>query len=1805
MVQVQPQYQANHAVYIRLSPFEGETISIHEQDTTTTMRFSKIFQRSAQVYCAPAHSIDGDVIEAAAILSNNAEYVRGLNCHFGDIPLFVNGKIEVVRIRNTPDLFIFFDRFYGKDNYWITCNGIPVRPQVDWITYSNGMKPNIKVHPRMRGGSAPTQKSFLDVIDDQYTWTKCELGPAVPTQRLQKQFRNKRKFELWTCEKQLYTDCTQQLQNFESNELDLNGILDRYLDQDITSLVEDLGMLLVQFMRAKTNTDRLLCLTVFCKLRSGKSLIFSAAELISDVFNDLVHPEMQADDLTQEWLDKITDFRGLLSNWETLKESTLVQKMMKVYKFAIAVGVFTAMGITIDKTTIAICKKEMGFDILGGSFVVALLDAIALIMQRALMFKQTGEWSSFFHGPKSYGAWYDMCMKLKRESQFLGDLEAVGTSYHEFVKDVKVAIEHGEAILKYGTITSGFEIKAVKVLLNDLKMIQSNIFTYSEAQKSRRPPFALLVHSGSSLAKSTFVDMLFKYMGQIWNLPATDEFKYPRNSADPFWSGWNSSKWFILLDDIAYINPNRPEPDASLMEMIQLVNDVPLVPNQASLDDKGKNPVRARAVIATTNIKHLNAHARFACPLAVQRRLPFVINLRPKQQFARSDSPEMIDPSKLPPITEDWPDFWHIEVERVIDAGSGFATHQFVKQFSEINDFLDWLRLTMEIYDEVQNKASLGCKAMTNFKVCLDCNRVKCICAEMQAYDHQIEIPPYVVLGDDYEVVEHEGALTFHSKYTFCEKDGYNYACSLTAYKDGIKIYSRTAPVNCVEHVERKKRMQAEERAEYADVLAEIIEIQAERTGGWIKRLFARALCSGIHLYARSRTVRNIVHSALEWKIVRKFAFAGIDAYSSTVYSQNRKMYVFMGELAKKAYLTPRWKWALAGIATVSALYSAYMIFKPSSKSEKKGRNVGEWKTMDDSEVEAKLESGEFIPWKQALKEESELLERRTLNTTFVEPELQGMRMSVVDNHFPTTERENVWKRDDYEVSKFDMTPLNVQYKNLDFDHLMRIVSKNTARIRISNGIRVREGSAFCVGGHLWLTNNHTFFDEGDLEVRLETENTLVGTTPNVVMKVRQHELFRDIEHDLVWFQVLCWETKRDLRPLIRKPTLNIKCRAAYTGYNKQRQIQVNTVDAVQLGEAYFEKYDTLIPAWSGYSKTLTVVGDCGMPLVSYGSPCVAILGIHALGNQQNQVWATAIDSFMVERAVMHFARPIVQCGVPRISAPSASKKLVALRQWSPLRWMTSGSVCTYGSYDEFRVTSRSKVRNTLLGKEILHERDWKVDAVAPELKDWRPWHHALNDITHQSHGAMDSLLVRECAKAYVEDVIAGLTEQDIDNLQVLSDNATVNGIAGVKFIDKMNFKSSMGEPYCKSKRGFLEGPVNQKQFVPEVQDRINHVLECYKAGRRACPVFSGQLKDEPRASKKVAEGKVRVFTGAPVDWSFVVRKYLLTTVKVIQENPFLFEASPGCAAQTLEWEQYFDFLTTFGDDRMVAGDYGKFDKKMGAMLILEAFWMLSQILKHAGWSDEDLMIIHCIGEDTAFSFVNFGGDLLQFFGSNPSGHPLTVIINCLVNALYMRYCFASLHPGSESISIKLRQFKKLVKLLTYGDDNVMNVSRDADWFNHTAIQTVLASVGVEYTMADKESESRPFINIAEVSYLKRSWRWDQDIGAIVCPLEEASIKKMLTVCIPSDEESPEFHMASVMVSAANEWFWYGKSTFERERAWLVDLANRHGITRELEIKKLPTWQELYDRFWKASEGIATNGSKGIITQARTAMLSN
>ncbi len=1664
---------------------------------------------------------------------------------------YVRTSVALLRRGTCAPLFESLEK-RGMFDYYITLGGKPVTRTTLVSDLTIDHNAQFSACARMRGGSDridPTQyfetPKYHGQSADQWVVAhqKSELRSDFLTERQAKKTRAKlRKFELQALD----------------YELDLQGSLKKIIDPEVMSLIEDLSILCLQFLRASSNTDRLIAAMSFYKARAGSSIVYGMAGAVSDVFNDFFGPELQAE---ETWLEGVTNFRELLDNWSAICTSSLVQRFMKAYKFAVALGVFSMIGIKIDKDMIAACKRESGFELGGASFIYSIVDAISLLLQRGLMFMASGEWQTLFHGPKSYGKWFDQCVKVRRESNFVGNLEAVGTNYHSFTADVASAIETGESILRFGERTTGIEAKNIKMLLNEMKMIQANLFTYNEAQQSRRPPFSLLVCSGSSLAKSTFVDMLFKFMGQVWKLEASDAFKYTRNSAEPFWSGWNSSKWFILLDDIAYINPNSPVQDISLTEMISLVNDVPLVPNQAALEDKGKNPVRARAVVATTNVKDLNAHAHFSCPLAVQRRLPFVINLAPKKQYAREDSPNMIDPLKLPPITDDWPDFWLISVERVVDAGEGRARHEVLECFGNVNDFLDWLRITMHEFDAVQAKAAAGCSAMADFKLCDLCNRVKCVCKQLQAHRSR-DLPKGVNLGDNFTLVDSENGITYHEDFEYLPKDGYNYMCTQITLKGGKVLYKRVVPVLVEQRSISDTRL--ESRAEYAEILAEIVRRQSLAASEGVYKYTSLVVSAFVELYSKSRLVRRLADAALDWKVCRWLVLWLCNKFLN-IGESSRAMCVKLGDIVYRAYMTPRWKIVLAGLTVAAGsilVFKGYRMMTARKEAEK----------PETPAVDSPLEPE--APEAPAA-------------------ECQALRKPANQDIFEKTEKENVWKRDDFEVCSIDKTPSNVNYKTLSFDHLTTLICKNVARIKVSNGVRAREGNAFCVGGHLWMTNNHTVHASGDLEVSLAVTPDFPGVSQNVTVKMRQTEFFRLPQSDVVFFEITALSPKKDLRQLVRKPTLHLRGKGFYVGYSKERLRRRVQVAAVQLDSTYVEELDLYLPAWRGVTGEPTVVGDCGMPLVTYGEPVVAIVGIHMLGNANCDIWATAIDSEMVGKAVAHFARPIVQCSYPVLDAPSVQKSLVALHQKSPLRWIEHGTVTVFGSFAGFTHTARSKVRPTLLGDTIIAERGWVVDAHAPKLQDWRPWRHALLDITGQKYGAVDPVKLRQCGQSFIKDVLDQLPHSVLEQIQVLDDVATVNGIPGVKFIDKMNFKSSMGEPYRKPKKAYLSGEIGEVEFSAEVKDRINSIKERYDRLERTHPVFCGQTKDEARAWAKVIDGKIRIFTAAPADWSFVVRQYLLPMVKVIQDHPFVFNASPGCAAQSAEWEQYYDYLTEFGADRLVAGDYGKFDKRMEASVILEAFRIVAEIMRAAGWSEEDLAPVFCIAEDTAYNTVNFGGDLVEFVGSNPSGHPLTVIINCIANVLYMRYCYLELNPAEGSAMEKLANFRQTVNLLTYGDDNVMNVHPTCDWFNHTAIQGVLASIGVEYTMADKHSVSRPFIHIREVSYLKRAWRWDEDIGAVVCPLEEASIHKMLTVCLPSDEESREFHMASVMVSAANEWFWHGKHRFEAERAWLIKLAADAGISRELQVKKMPSWEELFARYWDASKGVTTKRSRG------------
>jgi len=157
---------------------------------------------------------------------------------------------------------------------------------------------------------------------------------------------------------------------------------------------------------------------------------------------------------------------------------------------------------------------------------------------------------------------------------------------------------------------------------------------------------------------------------------------------------------------------------------------------------------------------------------------------------------------------------------------------------------------------------------------------------------------------------------------------------------------------------------------------------------------------------------------------------------------------------------------------------------------------------------------------------------------------------------------------------------------------------------------------------------------------------------------------------------------------------------------------------------------------------------------------------------------------------------------------------------------------------------------------------------------------------------------------------------------------------------------------------------------------------------------------------------------------------------------------------------------------------------------------------------------------------------------------------------------------------------------MTYGDDNIMGVSKNAPWFNHTAIAGTLDTYGVKYTMAEKDAESVPYINISETSFLKRKWVFSDDLERYLCPLEEDSIIKSLMIWVPSKTICAEQQSIAIMNSAVMEYFFYGKKKFIEKRAFFLEMVSDLQLELYYEGNEFPTWELLVERYKQSSKNV-------------------
>lgn len=413
-----------------------------------------------------------------------------------------------------------------------------------------------------------------------------------------------------------------------------------------------------------------------------------------------------------------------------------------------------------------------------------------------------------------------------------------------------------------------------------------------------------------------------------------------------------------------------------------------------------------------------------------------------------------------------------------------------------------------------------------------------------------------------------------------------------------------------------------------------------------------------------------------------------------------------------------------------------------------------------------------------------------------------------------------------------------------------------------------------------------------------------------------------------------------------------------------------------------------------------------------------------------------------------------------------------------------------------------------------------------------------------------------------------------------LSRVATVSGLDGVKFIDAMNFNTSPGFPLKGSKLPLLEDLdpklypecTKPRTFIPEVWEEFDQIVEVLRAGQRCYVIWKSCLKDE---ATKLTKDKVRVFQSAPLVLQLLIRMYFLPIVRIIQMNPILYECAVGVNAEGLEWEELWEAAMSKGSDRVFAGDYSKYDVRMPAQITIAAFDILIDIARKCdGYTPEDIRLMEMMVNEVVYPVMAYNGDLIQLFGTNPSGQNLTVIINSIGNSLLLRCGFFTMYPGVD--------FKKNCSFLTYGDDVIGTISSECPKFTHITYAQFLLEHDMKFTMPDKESTPTHYMQEKDVDFLKRRCVYNEDLGQKVGLLAEDSIYKRLHAHLLSKELTLEMHSAQNIESSLHDWFYYGREVFADRQSKLKQVAqacNIEHLCPALEIsydRRVNRWRHKY-----------------------------
>lgn len=757
-------------------------------------------------------------------------------------------------------------------------------------------------------------------------------------------------------------------------------------------------------------------------------------------------------------------------------------------------------------------------------------------------------------------------------------------------------------------------------------------------------------------------------------------------------------------------------------------------------------------------------------------------------------------------------------------------------------------------------------------------------------------------------------------------------------------------------------------------------------------------------------------------------------------------------------------------------------------------------------------------------------------------------------------ERVNVWK-------KCYKQPVPSSHSSLTTtrEQLVKAISRRTAHVRLVYHDGVSQCNIFPICSNVWLIPTHVVQRDCVVHVTRQ-DKTVVGT--NFVSRVQACNKYSIPGTDYTVLYLPEGGENKDFRSYLlnvvpyglRAGTLIYKDSDANV---REYPVSCRSISQICTDKARFMGLTYQL-------DTPTFKGMCMSPLVS-DSRSTYIAGFHLAG-KDSEGTCGLLTRDQIDDAIQKLAEyPEVQLTTSDGTFPRSkygvdfATQLSDPHAKSPLNFLPDdGVVRVYGSHSVGRRSFKTNVVRSIISDDVSEIMGLECKhGGAPKMNSYIHWQRHLEAMSKPTNN-FDREILRSAYNDFHDDVFSYLNAncKYKETIHPLPDSVALFGADGVYGIDTINYATSVGWPLNVPKKRFLgedrpiEGVTGNKDIDPRFLEEVSRMEQCFLRGERCYAVQRANLKDTPT---KLTTDKVRVFAGSEFAFLILVRKYYLTICKFIMEHSELFECAVGINAHGPDWTKLTKFIGRYGAERCVAGDYKRYDASMSANITLPAMRLFRDIAQWAGYTNNQLRVMDGIATEICYPLYEYNGDFLSVFGSNPSGQPLTVFLNNVANSLYLRYAYYSIYGRDCQV-----KFKDVVSVMCYGDDNKMTVKEGFSEFNHTSIANALSLVGITYTMADKESESVPYIHVDDATFLKRSAIWNEEVQQYFAPIEEATLSKMLHAHLKSQHLSEREHAAETIENVLREWFFYGRETYDLRRAQLFQVAERNGLSNML-----------------------------------------